>query len=90
MYGAVRYSVHRGDTISTIARRFHVSQAQLREANHGSSRLHVGQRFNIVLADHTSSRRHHIVATRAKAKANTRKAASMKVAYNAPQHKQPD
>jgi membrane-bound lytic murein transglycosylase D len=90
MYGAVRYSVRRGDTISTIARRFHVSQTQLRDANHGSTRLRVGQRFNIVLADHRSYRKHHVVATKAKAKANTRKTASMKVAYNAPQRKQPD
>ena len=84
MYGAVRYTVRRGDTISTIARRFNVSQTQLREANHGSSRLHIGQRFNIVLADHRSYRkRSSNAAIKAKAKkANTRKAAGMKVAYN--------
>jgi membrane-bound lytic murein transglycosylase D len=60
MYGAVRYTVRRGDTISTIARRFNVSQMQLREANHGNSRLRIGQRFNIVLADHHRSRRHNV------------------------------
>ena len=58
MLGTVRYTVHRGDTISTIARRFHVSQAQLIEANHGRTFLRVGQHFNIVLADHTSHRHH--------------------------------
>ena len=81
MYGAVRYTVRRGDTISTIARRFHVSQMQLREANHGNSRLHIGQHFNIVLSDHRRSiRKHSVVATKAK---STRKASRMKVASNA-------
>jgi membrane-bound lytic murein transglycosylase D len=90
MYGAVRYTVRKGDTISTIARRFHVSQMQLREANHGASRLRIGQHFNIVLADHRSNRKHHVVSTRAKAKTTARKAASMKIAYNALQPKQPN
>jgi membrane-bound lytic murein transglycosylase D len=83
MYGAVRYTVHRGDTISTIARRFHVSQNQLRDANHGSSRLHIGQRFNIVLSDHQRSvHRHTVVATKARAsKSANRKASRVKVAY---------
>ncbi len=82
MYGAVRYTVRRGDTISTIARRFHVSQMQLREANHGSSRLHVGQHFNIVLADHHRTyRKRNIVAAKAK-RTSKRKTASLKVAYN--------
>jgi membrane-bound lytic murein transglycosylase D len=85
MYGAVRYTVHRGDTISTIARRFHVSQTQLRDANHGSSRLRVGQRFNIVLSDRPRGiHRRTAVATKAKAsKSANRKASRMKVAYNA-------
>ncbi len=83
MYGAVRYTVHRGDTISTIARRFNVSQTQLREANHGSSRLRVGQHFNIVLADHRSYRKRSNAAIRAKTKkSNSSKATGMKVAYN--------
>lgn len=83
MYGAVRYTVRRGDTISTIARRFNVSQAQLREANHGRTFLRVGQRFNIVLSDRSRHRNPGIKATKAKArKTNTRKAASMKVAYH--------
>jgi membrane-bound lytic murein transglycosylase D len=83
MYGAVRYTVRKGDTISTIARRFHVSQAQLRDANRGSSRLRIGQHFNIVLAEHRSYRKAGVKATRAKArKPATRKAASMKVAYH--------
>jgi membrane-bound lytic murein transglycosylase D len=83
MYGAVRYTVRKGDTISTIARRFHVSQFQLREANHGRSFLRVGQRFNIVLSDHPRSiRRHSVLASKAKArKSSSHKATSMKVAY---------
>ena len=82
MYGAVRYTVRKGDTISTIARRFHVSQMQLRDSNHGASRLHVGQHFNIVLSDHRRSyRRHTVVATKAKS-SNSRKASRLKVAYN--------
>jgi membrane-bound lytic murein transglycosylase D len=90
MYGSVRYTVRKGDTISTIARRFHVSQTQLRESNHGSAHLHVGQHFNIVLADHRSSRRHRVAATKAKTRTSIRKASSLKVAYNAPQSKQPN
>jgi membrane-bound lytic murein transglycosylase D len=83
MYGAVRYTVRRGDTISTIARRFNVSQAQLREANHGSSRLRVGQHFNIVLADRHSNRKRSHGAVKAKArKTSASKSARMKVAYN--------
>lgn len=90
MYGAVRYTVRRGDTISTIARRFHVSQAQLRESNHGNQHLHVGQHFNIVLADHRSPRRRHLAATRTKTRASIRKTSSLKVAYNTAESKQPD
>ncbi len=81
MYGAIRYTVRRGDTISTIARRFHVSQAQLRESNRGSSHLRVGQHFNIVLADHPHTYRKRNIVT-AKAKRSKRKTASLKVAYN--------
>lgn len=85
MYGAVRYTVRRGDTISTIARKFHVSQAQLRDANHGRTFLRVGQHFNIVLSDthRPAARKRSVTATKAKSKknTNTRKSASMKVAY---------
>ncbi len=42
------YTVRKGDTISTIARRFHVSQANLIAMNHGVHRLRVGQRFSIM------------------------------------------
>ena len=80
MLGAVRYTVRRGDTISTIARRFNVSQAQLREANHGRNFLRIGQRFNIVLADRPSYRKRSNAAIKVK-KTAPRKAASMKVAY---------
>ena len=84
MYGAVRYTVRKGDTISTIARRFHVSQAQLREANHGRTFLRIGQHFNIVLSDrraHRNTRR--IVATKTKSKKSSiaRKATQTKFSY---------
>lgn len=42
------YTVRKGDTLSTIARRFHTSQASLIAMNHGSHRLRVGQRFTIL------------------------------------------
>ncbi len=89
MYGAVRYTVRKGDTISTIARKFHVSQAQLREANHGRSFLRVGQRFNIVLSDTHRPARKRAAATKAKSKkAVQKKSANMKVAYNGPSAQQ--
>ena len=42
------YTVRKGDTISTIARRFRVSQASLISMNRGSHRLRIGQRFTIL------------------------------------------
>ena len=42
------YTVRKGDTISTIARRFHTSSANLVAMNRGSHRLRVGQRFTIL------------------------------------------
>jgi len=42
------YTVRKGDTLSTIARRFHVSTASLLAMNHGNKRLRVGQRFTIL------------------------------------------
>ena len=42
------YTVRKGDTISTIARRFRVSQAHLISMNRGSHRLRIGQRFTIL------------------------------------------
>lgn len=86
MYGAVRYTVRKGDTISTIARRFHVSQMQLRESNHGASRLHIGQHFNIVLSDHRRSyRKHSVVAVKAKSRKHNSvgKATTADFAYSA-------
>jgi membrane-bound lytic murein transglycosylase D len=90
MYGAVRYTVRKGDTISTIARKFHVSQRQLREANNGRSFLRVGQHFNIVLSDtHRPARKRSVAATKAKSqKSGTRKSANMKVAYAPRQSRQ--
>ncbi len=77
MYGAVRYTVRRGDTISTIARQFHVSQRQLIEANNGSTFLRVGKRFNIVLADRQTSHKQRTSS----AKSNLRKVNSSKTAF---------
>jgi membrane-bound lytic murein transglycosylase D len=76
MLGAIRYTVRRGDTISTIARRFKVSQRQLIEANNGRTFLRVGKRFNIVLSDTRSSRRSK-TSTKTK-NADIRKATSVK------------
>ena len=56
MLGAVRYKVRRGDTISTIARQFKVSQRQLIEANNGRTFLRVGKSFNIILSDRPTYR----------------------------------
>jgi LysM repeat protein len=42
------YTVRKGDTISTISRRFHINTASLLAMNHGSRRLHLGQRFTIL------------------------------------------
>lgn len=42
------YTVRKGDTISTIARRFKVSQASLISMNRGNKRLSLGHRFNIL------------------------------------------
>ena len=42
------YTVRKGDTISTIARRFHTSSASLIAMNRGSKRLRIGQRFTIL------------------------------------------
>ncbi|TNC96311.1 MAG: membrane-bound lytic murein transglycosylase D [Gallionellaceae bacterium] len=42
------YTVRKGDTISTIARRFKTSKTNLVAMNRGSHRLRVGQRFTIL------------------------------------------
>ena len=42
------YVVRKGDTISGIARKFHVSQASLIAMNRNSHRLRIGQRFTIL------------------------------------------
>ncbi len=42
------YAVRKGDTISGIARKFHVSQASLIAMNRNSHRLRIGQRFTIL------------------------------------------
>ena len=82
MLGVVRYTVRRGDTISTIARRFGVSQAQLIEANNGRTFLRVGKRFNIVLADRGSSKRNHRSKVVQINKSDLRKTNSAKAAFS--------
>ena len=42
------YVVRKGDTISGIARKFHVSQTSLIAMNRNSHRLRIGQRFTIL------------------------------------------
>ncbi len=54
------YTVRKGDTISTIARRFHTSQTSLIEMNHGSHRLRIGQRFTIMPSGSPTSRKSRI------------------------------
>ncbi len=80
--GGFSYTVHKGDTISSIARRFHASQASLVEMNHGSHRLRVGQRFTIVASGGAIHRKTRV----AKARVNTSKRASstrrVKLAYS--------
>jgi len=69
-----RYRVRKGDTISAIARRFRVSQASLFAMNHGSSRLHIGQRFTILAgSSHPRRAKRHKHVHRAKAKRNRSK-----------------
>lgn len=46
----VKHTVRKGDTLATIARRYHVSLARLQEWNSGVRKLKVGQRINIVQA----------------------------------------
>lgn len=87
MYGAVRYTVRKGDTISGIAHRFHVSQAQLREANHGSNFLRIGKRFNIVLADRRIYRSTRARKTKSGKSRTVRKAKVTKVKF--PYKRQP-
>ncbi len=67
------YTVRKGDTISTIARRFHASQASLLEMNHGSRRLRIGQRFTIIASG---------APARTRAHAKHRGARRVKLAYN--------
>ena len=66
-----RYKVRRGDTISTIARRFRVSQASLFAMNHGSSKLRIGKRFTILAgSSHPRRAKKHRRVHRVKAKRN--------------------
>ncbi|GAB4128289.1 MAG: transglycosylase SLT domain-containing protein [Sideroxydans sp.] len=70
------YVVRKGDTISGLARRFHVSQAGLIAMNRGSHRLHIGQRFTILPG--AAYPRRAAVKRSGKARSKAR----VKVAYN--------
>ena len=78
MYGAIRYTVRKGDTISGIAHRFKVSQRQLIEANNGRTFLRIGKRFNIVLADRYTKRKRRA----ARSKSSIRKVNSAQSTYS--------
>ena len=78
MYGAIRYTVRKGDTISGIAHRFRVSQRQLIEANNGRTFLRIGKRFNIVLADRYTKRKRRA----ARSKSSIRKVNSAQSTYS--------
>lgn len=67
------YVVRKGDTISGIARKFHVSQASLIAMNKHSHRLRIGQRFTILPG---SSRQ--VAAGKIKVKANMKRTAAMR------------
>ena len=54
----LKHTVRKGETLSTISRRYHVSQARLLEWNRGQSKLKVGQRLTIVQATSRGHRRH--------------------------------
>lgn len=45
---SLKYTVRKGDTLASIARRHHVSTSGLREWNNGLGKLKVGQRITIV------------------------------------------
>jgi LysM repeat protein len=46
----VKHTVRKGDTVASIARRYHVSAANLKEWNVGLNKLKLGQRVTIVQA----------------------------------------
>ncbi|MBI3902842.1 MAG: transglycosylase SLT domain-containing protein [Nitrosomonadales bacterium] len=67
------YTVHKGETLNQIARRYHVSVATLKNSNNGISKLKPGQTLNIVQASksHRLARaagRHHVRLARTKDK----------------------
>ncbi len=72
----LKHTVRKGETLSTISRRYHVSQARLLEWNRGQSKLKVGQRLTIVQATSRGHRRH---LARANKNRNTKLVRSNKV-----------
>jgi membrane-bound lytic murein transglycosylase D len=51
-----RHTVRRGESISTIARHYHTSQARLMELNNGVRKLRVGQHLTVVQGNGRSHR----------------------------------
>jgi membrane-bound lytic murein transglycosylase D len=53
------YVVRKGDTVSSIAHRFHINQKTLISMNQGDRKLHVGQRLSIIAAGGPLRRKLH-------------------------------
>ena len=67
-----KYIVRKKDTLASIARRFHVTSAQLQEWNDGVGRIRVGQRLVIVQASQHIQRGHRTRLARVNKNRNTK------------------
>lgn len=54
----IKYTVRKGDTLLTIARRYHVNPAHIKDWNEGLNKLKVGQSLFIVQSRHRLGKRH--------------------------------
>ena len=75
------HTVRKGETLSILSRRYHVSLAQLQASNNNATQLHPGQRITIVQAgkQHRAARsgkRHSRLAAASKNRKSARKVAS--------------
>ncbi|KAF0204311.1 MAG: membrane-bound lytic murein transglycosylase [Gallionellaceae bacterium] len=75
----LKHTVRKGDTLSTIARRYHVSQARLLEWNNGVNKLKIGQRITIVQATSRGHKRHLARANKNRNSKNTKLVRNNKV-----------
>lgn len=82
----LKHTVRKGDTLSTIARRYHVSQARLLEWNSGVHKLRIGQRITIVQATTNRGHKRHLArANKNRNSKNTKLARNNKIQkQNAP------